>query len=454
MQALDWAQRAAAPLSVLISVLFVPLPAWALPQGATLASGQASVTQAGAAMQISTSDRVILNWQQFSIGAGESVRFIQPAATSAVLNRVTGATASILAGNLSANGRVFLVNPNGIVVGPDARIDTNAFVASTLNMTDEDFLNDRLRFAGGGTGSIRNEGSIVTPAGGHVILVAPEIENRGLISTPEGRLILAAGQSVEIGDLQFANVSFQLQAPEDRIVNVGQLIADGGVVGAFAGSLRNAGTIRANRLGTDGDGTVRIMSAGDIHLDAGSVVQADGGDVSIQSVNGAVYVDGSISTGNDPERPGWGTIWGNEVRFGPTAGVSSSIGTMLYTSMISGGAIISLQELPPVEFVVFTEAENYAVTLVTSDATGSNLAGAGSGTPVSGVSGSISLGGGNLVLTGAPGGHITLRAPDAAGPVAALKADFGAGAGAVCSMRKLAISPDAAGAAALQTDCR
>src|SRR6185503_2817247 len=98
-----------------------------------------------------------------------------------------------------SNGRVFLVNPGGIVVGPGAIVDTAGFVGSTLNMLDADFLAGKLRFQGDSSSdSIINQGWIRTGYGGQVVLVAPSIENSGLIHTPGGELILAAGQKVTV----------------------------------------------------------------------------------------------------------------------------------------------------------------------------------------------------------------------------------------------------------------
>ena len=162
--------------------------AWALPQGATVIHGQVGIAQpVPGQMQVTAGDGAIINWQRFSIGPGELARFIQPTAQSAVLNRVTGGEVSQILGQLQANGRVFLINPQGIVVGSGARIDTNSFVASTLDITDADFLAGRLRTMAGATaGGIRNEGLITAAPGGKVALIAPDIVNSGIIHAPDG----------------------------------------------------------------------------------------------------------------------------------------------------------------------------------------------------------------------------------------------------------------------------
>ena len=274
--------------------------AWALPQGATVVNGQVSIAQpAAGSMQIAASNGAIINWKQFSIGSGEITRFLQPSNNSAVLNRVTGADPSLLLGQLKSNGQVFLINPYGLVIGSGARIDTNGFIGSTLNITDADFLAGKLRFAAGASaGRIRNAGVISGGAGGRVALIAPDIENRGIIQAADGSILLAAGRKLEIGSLDLDGVTFEIQAPIDSVLNLGQLLAENGVVQAFAGTLRQSGEIRANRLVQDSDGRIVLAGSHDVTLTVGSETRADGaagGSVLIQSSGGAARVAGEVS---------------------------------------------------------------------------------------------------------------------------------------------------------------
>jgi filamentous hemagglutinin family protein len=122
--------------------------------------------QQGSTLNITASDRAIINWQQFSIQPGETTRFIQPRSTASVLNRVVGQDPSKILGNLIANGRVFLINPNGVLFGAGAKVDTAGLVASTLNIRTEDFLAGRMKFdADGAAGKLRNDGTLRTTAG-------------------------------------------------------------------------------------------------------------------------------------------------------------------------------------------------------------------------------------------------------------------------------------------------
>src|SRR5271170_3663289 len=89
------------------------------PTGGNVTAGSASIAGQGTSTVTinQASNTAIINWNTFSIGQGELTRFIQPSAQSAVLNRVLGGQTSLIDGMLSANGQVFLINGNGVVVG-------------------------------------------------------------------------------------------------------------------------------------------------------------------------------------------------------------------------------------------------------------------------------------------------------------------------------------------------
>ncbi|MEY4100267.1 MAG: hypothetical protein RL300_1438, partial [Pseudomonadota bacterium] len=289
-------------LSALALVVYTAwgLSAWALPQGATVVNGQVSVTQPSSSSQvINASNGAIINWKQFSIGAGESTQFVQPTNNSAVLNRVVGPDVSQLLGQLKANGQVFLINPNGIVIGGGARIDTNSFIASTLDMSDADFLAGKLRFfEGSSAGRVQNNGVITAAPGGRIMLIAPDIENTGIIQAPDGQILLAAGRKLEISSMDLEGVTFEIQAPTDSVLNLGKLLAENGAVQAFAGSLRQSGEIRANRMVKDSDGSILLAGSNDLTLTSDSTTRVDGlsgGSIVLQSANGTTLVAGEIS---------------------------------------------------------------------------------------------------------------------------------------------------------------
>ena len=114
--------------------------AWANPSGGTVVNGSATFATTGNTLTVTNTPNTIINWQGFSIGAGETTRFTQPSSASAVLNRVTTQSVSSILGNLQSNGRVFLVNPNGILFSAGAQVNTAGFTATTVNYLDSAFL--------------------------------------------------------------------------------------------------------------------------------------------------------------------------------------------------------------------------------------------------------------------------------------------------------------------------
>ncbi|CAN0476237.1 unnamed protein product, partial [Phaeothamnion confervicola] len=207
-----------------------------------------------------------------------------------------GGDPSAILGQLVSNGRVFLINPNGIAFGANARVDTAGLIASTLDIKDADFIAGRYAFAGDDqAGAISNEGYIKAARGGEIVFIAPTIENAGTLRVDGGQLILAAGKSVKLASLDVDDVTFQVQAPADKVVNLGKLLAEQGAIGVFAGTLANSGTISANALSRDTGGRIVLSAVADITQSAAGVTSAagaSGGDIRISSADGTTSVDG------------------------------------------------------------------------------------------------------------------------------------------------------------------
>ncbi len=234
---------------------------YANPAGASIVNGQVSFSQPNAAtLQITNSAGAIINWQDFNIGAQEITRFVQDNNASAVLNRVVSGNASQILGKLQSNGQVYLINPNGLVIGRDAVIDTAGFIGSTLNISDQDFLNGRMHFQGDGAADIENKGYIYAGSNGDILLIAPNITNSGVLEVDGGNILLAAGQSITIASLGDANISFEVQAAADSVSNLGQIIANNGAANMFAGTLTHSGSVSANGITTDAAGNIRLVA--------------------------------------------------------------------------------------------------------------------------------------------------------------------------------------------------
>lgn len=244
------------------------------PTAPVVTNGSATFASSGSTLTVTNTPSAIIHWQNFSINSGETTKFIQQSAASAVLNRVTGGDPSAILGTLQSNGRVFLINPAGITFGAGAVIDTAGLVASTLNMSDADFIHGRMRFDANvaAPGSVKNAGEIRTPNGGFVYLIAPQVENSGVISTPSGEAILAAGNAVEIVDSVDPGLRVLVSA-QSADVNLSQLMVqnNGNIF-----SVLNSGRVSANAAVQDAAGKIYFKSAGNIETTASSVVEAKG----------------------------------------------------------------------------------------------------------------------------------------------------------------------------------
>ena len=277
------------------------------PSGATVVSGSASFSQPNAStLNVTNSPNTIINWQQFGIGANEVTRFIQQSSSSAVLNRITGQDPSQILGSLTSNGRVFLVNPNGVIFGQNSVIDTAGLITSTLNISNNDFLNGKLRFEDlANNAAILNQGFIHTANNGEVVLIAPNVTNEGVIDVEDGNLLLAAGQSITVSSLNYDNIEFEVQAPENKVVNLGTLLSDGGSIGVFAGSITNKGTVSANAITVDAAGNIKFVAQTDTIIENGTVTATSetgkGGHIEILgdrvALLGETRVDASGNTG-------------------------------------------------------------------------------------------------------------------------------------------------------------
>jgi filamentous hemagglutinin family protein len=288
------------------------------PQGAQVVHGQVKLDRPNSnTLDVTNSRNAIINWQSFSIGAGQTTRFNQPDSSSAVLNRVVGPSASELLGQLQSNGRVFLVNPNGVVFGKDAVVDTAAFVASTLNITDKDFLAGKFAFEGDAkAGSIVNRGLIRARKDGGVYLIAPNIENSGIVRTDAGQLLLAAGRKLTISSMDVDHISFEIQAPDNQVVNLGKLLTNGGAMGVFAGSIRNHGVLEANTTVTDQNGKIRLVAGSQVDIKETSKITASGpkgGQIHIESQTGTTKLAGTVEAKGSTGAGGETRILGKHV---------------------------------------------------------------------------------------------------------------------------------------------
>jgi len=305
------------------------------PTAPTVVHGTATFSSAGNILNITNSPNAIINWGSFSIGVNELTRFIQQSGSSAVLNRVIGQDPSAILGALQSNGKVFLINPNGIVFGAGAQINVAGLVASTLNLSNEDFLNNRMNFTdGAGAGSVVNQGSIT---GGNVYLIGKAVSNDGLITSPNGEVILAAGNSVELVNPGTPNLRVEIVAPDNEAKNLGTITADAGRIGIYAGLINNNGTLRADSAVVEG-GRIVLKATKNVTLAAASQTSASGasgGSVDIQAGETAI-VEGDIHATGSAGAGGTVKVLGNLVGLTGQAGIDVSGDTGGGTVLVGG----------------------------------------------------------------------------------------------------------------------
>lgn len=282
----------------------------ALPTGWNVTSGNVSFVQNGSTLNIhQATPQALVNFATFNVGAGALVDIRQPGSSSALLARTTGGDPSQIYGQIKANGALWLINPAGIMVGAGARIDVGSFIASTLNVSDSDFLAGRLTFkagTGATAGEVRNAGTITTASGGSIYLVAPSVTNTGTLNAPRGEVLLAAGQSVQLVDTGTPGVSVAITGTAGEVKNLGRIAAEAGRIGLAAGLVSNSGRIDADSVVREG-GRVFLRASGDLKTTAGSDISANGttGGNVVLYADGAAVIDGRVSATGSAGRGGY-----------------------------------------------------------------------------------------------------------------------------------------------------
>ena len=293
---------------LLASTALVPLglaPAAANPLNGQVVAGSAAVSGTGTAnvTVTQTSQNAVINWGTFNIGAGQTTQFVQPNSTATVLNRVTGdPNPSQIFGTLTANGRVFLINPNGVLIGNGAVIDTAGFLATTADIRNDDFMAGRYNFSipGRPDASIVNLGTITASNAGFAALVAPGVRNSGTITATFGKVGLASANA------------FSLDLYGDKLISLG-------VSDQIAGSVKDVATGQTLKSLVQNDGKL----------------SANGGRVELTAVAARRVVDSVINTSGVIEARSIGRHAGRIVLGAATAS-SKPAGAPAQTVKVSG----------------------------------------------------------------------------------------------------------------------
>lgn len=338
-------------------VALAQVPTQALPTGPSVVQGTAHVQRQGSQLTITNSANAVLNWQSFSIGTGASVRFEQPHSSSAVLNRILGQEPSSILGQLSSNGKVWLLNPNGVLFGRDARVDVGGLVASTMNLSDQDWARGLRhlvadeRASGIAPAGVTNQGVLRASSGGRIVLAsAGGVHNEGLIEARGGEVLLAAGRSIDLADTRAPQVQLRVQAPQGEVLNLGRIEA--AAIDVQAAIVNQQGLLSAQTLSGEG-GRIELHGTQRVALAAGSRVSADGqgqgGRVRVDAgragtllASGELSADGLADTG----RGGRIELLGAQVGLLDGSATRASGGTRGGTLLVGGGLQGQDREVP------------------------------------------------------------------------------------------------------------
>ena len=318
-------------LSYLIGIF--PSIVFALPAGGKVQAGSATIMQPSA-KQITihqTTEKAIIDWQAFDVGSTEKVDFKLPQG-GVTLNRVTGNDVSQIFGQLTSNGNLWLINPNGILFGDSAQVDVHGLLATTSNISNTDFLSNNYNFSipSSLNSTVINQGSITVAEAGLIALVAPGVQNMGIINARLGKVSLASGKTFTVdlyGD-QLINLAVDSKVMgqvtgmdgevlPDLVTNRGSIFADGGVVRLDVNAAQNIvdrvinmdGVIQAHSV-SEKNGTIILMGGDAGEVSVSGTLNASGydagetggnihvlGDMLDFSANGFIDVSGDLGGG-------------------------------------------------------------------------------------------------------------------------------------------------------------
>ena len=363
----NWFRRIWVSIMTTVSLAIFTFSACAAPSGGEVNIGTGTISQNGKTVTImQTTNKLGINWQNFNIASDEKVIFVQPGLSSIALNRIVGSQASTIAGQLIANGKVFLINPNGILFSPTAEVNVGGLVASSLAITDSNFSAGKYIFNGSG-GSVINQGNITAAEGNYVVLLGGEVQNQGIITAESGTAALGAGGTItlDIAGDGLINLAVSAAVSGASAVNSNLIQANGGRVlmtarsaDALAGTVvNNSGTLKADSIST-----------------VNGIIRLDGG------ANGAVSNSGTLSAaGSSGEKGGNITLTGGAVNIGSASSISAA-GAQGGTLKISSAGDIALNSS--------LSAGNNASVILRADSNGT-----GNGTVVFNGSGGVALSG-------------------------------------------------------------
>jgi filamentous hemagglutinin family protein len=297
-------KRRLLPLAtLLVAAVLNPVGSFANPTGANVTGGAATVSGQGTSRVTidQSSDRSFIEWNSFSVAKGESVRFNQPSASSVTANKVVGVAPSEILGAISANGRIILINPNGIFFGKGSTVDAAGLIATTLDLDKDSFLTGgKLKFSSASdrTASVVNEGTLTISDAGLGALVAPHIRNSGALVANLGTAVLSSGKAFTVDFAGDGLITFALgegiastlvgadgQPLKAQVEQAGEVTAGRIVLSAAAArevvnqSVNVSGLVRAGSAGRNSDGSISLRGSNSVAVESTAVLAAPAGSI-------------------------------------------------------------------------------------------------------------------------------------------------------------------------------
>ncbi|HWD28008.1 MAG TPA: filamentous hemagglutinin N-terminal domain-containing protein, partial [Rhizomicrobium sp.] len=296
------------------------------PTGGVVVSGSATITNSGSGATTTIDQKtgkVVIDWSTFSIGSGATVQFNQPGSSAIALNRVTGNQPSSIYGNLLANGQVWIINGNGILFGKGAQINVGGLIATTADLTNDDFLSGDYSFNGATGASVVNQGTIRAKKGGYAVLSGANVSNQGLIAADTGTVVIGGAKSYTVDFQGDGLLKYAITAPADKASasNSGTIKAQGGRVVMTARAAQSVQDAVVNNTGMISATSAKVGQDGEVILDGGD------GDV---AVSGTVDVSGTAP----------GTTGGTVAITGRNVTVAD--GTTIDASGAAGGGTVNI----------------------------------------------------------------------------------------------------------------
>lgn len=255
-------------------------------------AGGITVSQDAAQTRVTQAQqRGIVDWRSFNVGRDHHVQFQQPSSSAITLNRVTTPDPSVIAGRVSANGQIAIVNQSGVVFTQGSQVEAAGLIVSSANITNENFLAGRMVFnqPGRPDARIENAGTITIREAGLAALVAPQVANRGAITARMGRVALAGAETHVVDLYGDGLMSIDVTGAVRRAPDGGvALVTNTGVIEA------QGGRIQLTAAAADGIVTDLLRAGGRISADTDGATGRTG-QVTLSGTGGAIRVEGEVN---------------------------------------------------------------------------------------------------------------------------------------------------------------